>query len=340
MHRAESTTIIQWCQKAPAETRILHHATNLHYVDVTRWWHAQAKHYGVPLTDCNQPSDVRDGFMRRFGTEPPMIPNDICDLEKAGGSRYPIDSSSDETEHDNHSDYAQDHGLAPVQDQSASGSVDHLLHELQDASRASSTNLLKRKADSDLGPNNNRHRAPPASFLYRDRESEHRGRNGIQKGASSSDFEDEGKTHGQDKPSQVLQEVEETALVNPQAGQSTVTSYRTKKDGWSVAYRCFAFSKNSGFLIYGHPKSTSSKWQNPSSRASRWLESDHSITFYYSQLLHRGIQVQRGSKVETEEPSPSKPTGFSKAGHDQDQALPLLVSQHQGYQVWEARAKL
>ena len=85
--------------------------------------------------------------------------------------------------------------------------------------------------------------------------------------------------------------------LKPQTGLPNVIFYNSRRDGWSVACRCFTFSENRGFLIYGHPKAQSSKWKVPLSRASRWEMSDHNMAFYYAQLLHRGLPATKSKEV-------------------------------------------
>ena len=100
-----------------------------------------------------------------------------------------------------------------------------------------------------------------------------------------------------DRCTTIVQEVEATALTLPTSGPAAVTFYETKRDGRSVGCRCFAFSENHGFLIYGYPKLGSTKWRDPLSRASRWDVKDANMVFYYSQLLHRGLPGTRSKEV-------------------------------------------
>ena len=129
------------------------------------------------------------------------------------------------------------------------------------------------------------------------RESEQIGDDDNHDGEFSSDPEHEDDVNDADVASQLIQELEVAAAMDTHVDCSAVTFYRTKKDGWTVAYRCFAFSASRGFLICRHSKSTTSKWQDPLSRASRWLEGDANMTFYYAQLLHRGLPTTKFKEV-------------------------------------------
>ena len=137
-------------------------------------------------------------------------------------------------------------------------------------------------------------------------ESETAGYDGKHDEESMDELEEDSQTsyEAKDEPSQLTDAMATTIsqhidAVTPtkQAGSPNVTFYYTKKDGWSVACRCFTFSENRGFLIYGHPKSTSTKWQDHLSRASRWQANDHNMNFYYSQLLHRGLPSTKFKEV-------------------------------------------